>query len=57
MFNAIVRRNVRLSESPSYGKPISLYDPTSTGALDYSELAKELISRGEPDFNAEKGLG
>ncbi len=57
MFNAIVRRNVRLSESPSYGKPICLYDPTSTGALDYRELAKELISRGERNANAEKGLG
>jgi len=57
MFNAIVRRNVRLSESPSYGKPICLYDPTSTGALDYRELAKELINRGERNANAEKGLG
>lgn len=57
MFNAIVRRNVRLSESPSYGKPICLYDPTSTGALDYRELAKELINRGERHANAEKGLG
>jgi len=57
MFNAIVRRNVRLSESPSYGKPICLYDPTSTGALDYRELAKELISRGERNANAEKGVG
>ena len=57
MFNVIVRRNVRLSESPSYGKPICLYDPTSTGALDYRELAKELINRGERNANAEKGLG
>lgn len=57
MFNTIVRRNVRLSESPSYGKPICLYDPTSPGALDYRDLAKELINRGERDANAEKGLG
>jgi len=57
LFSTIVRRNVRLSESPSYGKPICLYDPTSTGALDYRELAKELITRGEHDTNAEKGLG
>ncbi|MDP9129306.1 MAG: AAA family ATPase [Candidatus Binatota bacterium] len=57
MFNVIVRRNVRLSESPSYGKPICLYDPTSTGALDYRELAKELINRGERNANAEKGVG
>ena len=57
LFSTIVRRNVRLSESPSYGKPICLYDPTSTGALDYIDLAKELINRGERDANAEKGLG
>lgn len=57
LFSTIVRRNVRLSESPSYGKPICLYDPTSTGALDYRDLAKELINRGERDANAEKGLG
>ena len=57
LFSTIVRRNVRLSESPSYGKPICLYDPTSTGALDYVELAKELINRGERDADAEKGLG
>ena len=57
LFSTIVRRNVRLSESPSYGKPICLYDPTSTGALDYIELAKELINRGERDANTEKGLG
>ena len=57
LFNTIIRRNVRLSESPSYGKPICLYDPTSTGAQDYQELAKELIHRGEHAIDAEKRLG
>lgn len=57
LFNTIIRRNVRLSESPSYGKPICLYDPASTGAQDYQDLAKELITRGEHVVNAEKGLG
>ena len=58
LFRTIIRRNVRLSESPSYGKPICLYDVTSTGAQDYRDLAKELISRGEPNnVDAEKGLG
>jgi len=58
LFDTIIRRNVRLSESPSYGKPICLYDPASTGALDYQDLAKELITRGEHvDVNAEKGFG
>jgi chromosome partitioning protein len=57
LFNTIVRRNVRLSESPSYGKPICLYDPGSTGSQDYRDLAKELIRRGEHNVNAETGLG
>jgi chromosome partitioning protein len=57
LFRTIVRRNVRLSECPSYGKPICLYDPNSTGAQDYRDLAKELINRGESNGDAEKGLG
>jgi chromosome partitioning protein len=57
LFRTIVRRNVRLSECPSYGKPICLYDPGSTGAQDYRDLAKELINRGEHNGDAEKGLG
>ncbi len=47
LYRTIIRRNVRLSESPSYGKPICLYDATSTGAQDYFELAKELMGQGE----------
>jgi len=42
----IVPRNVRLSEAPSFGQPIALYDPKSKGALAYSELAQEVIARG-----------
>lgn len=57
LFQTIVRRNVRLSESPSYGKPICLYDASSPGAQDYRDLAKELISRGEFHVDAEKGFG
>ena len=57
LFHTIIRRNVRLSESPSYGKPICLYDATSTGAQDYQDLAKELISRGERSVDTEKGIG
>src|SRR5213593_1490203 len=57
LYRTIIRRNVRLSESPSYGKPICLYDPSSTGAQDYRDLAKELIGRGEHNVNAEKGIG
>lgn len=44
-FDTVIPRNVRLSEAPSFGQPIFLYDPNSRGALAYSELAKEVISR------------
>ena len=57
LYRTIIHRNVRLSESPSYGKPVCLYDAGSTGAQDYRDLAKELISRGEIDVIAEKGIG
>ncbi len=40
-----IPRNVRLAESPSFGRPICLYDPNSSGAIAYSNLAKELLSR------------
>ena len=40
----IVPRNVRLSEAPSFGKPISIYDAKSKGALAYQELAQEVLS-------------
>ena len=57
LFRTIVRRNVRLSESPSYGKPVFLYDAASTGAQDYLELANELIAHGENHVTTEKGIG
>jgi chromosome partitioning protein len=57
LYRTIIRRNVRLSESPSFGKPVCLYDPSSTGAQDYQDLAKELISRGENHIDAEKRIG
>ncbi|MCJ7716648.1 MAG: ParA family protein [Anaerolineales bacterium] len=43
VFNTIVPRNIRLAEAPSYGVPISLYSPSSIGAIAYQELAKELL--------------
>jgi chromosome partitioning protein len=45
VFRTIVPRNVRLSEAPSHGQPICLYDPTCIGAKSYEALAKELIER------------
>lgn len=42
VFKTVIPRNVRISESPSYGKSILLYDPGSTGAKSYKSLAKEV---------------
>jgi chromosome partitioning protein len=44
-FETVIPRNVRLSEAPSHGKPIILYDITSRGATSYLDLARELILR------------
>jgi len=43
VFNAIIPRSIRLAEAPSYGQPISKYDPSSSGAKAYAELAREII--------------
>lgn len=45
VFSTIVYRNVRLSEAPSYGQPITLYDSSSKGAENYNALAKEFLLR------------
>lgn len=45
VYQTKIMRNVRLSESPSFGKPIVLYDPESTGAHNYNELAVEFLRR------------
>ncbi|QUL97852.1 MAG: ParA family protein [Candidatus Fermentithermobacillus carboniphilus] len=47
VYKTIVPRNVRLSEAPSHGKPITVYDPRSRGAEVYRELAEEVLRRGE----------
>ena len=44
-FSTIISRNVRLSEAPSYGKPILLYEAVSSGARNYMELTKEFLKR------------
>jgi chromosome partitioning protein len=46
VFKTIVPRNVRLSEAPSHGKPIMLYDAKSTGTQSYLKLAEEVMTRG-----------
>ncbi|MCB9513944.1 MAG: ParA family protein [Candidatus Latescibacteria bacterium] len=50
VYESVIPRNVKLSESPSFGKPVILYDLESAGAQSYIRLAQEVI-------HAEKGLG
>jgi chromosome partitioning protein len=47
VFKAVVPRNVRLAESPSFGKPILLYDIRSKGCEAYLQVARELLRRGK----------
>lgn len=46
VFNTLIPRTVKLSEAPSFGQPITQYDPKGKGSISYIELAKEVISRG-----------
>lgn len=45
VFSTVIPRNIRLSESPSHGLPVILYDPDSRGAIAYTQLARELDNR------------
>lgn len=45
VYKSIIPRNVKLSEAPSYGQPITVYEPSSIGAKSYIKLAEEVISR------------
>lgn len=47
VFKTIIQRNVRLSEAPSHGIPVILYDAESSGAKNYLSLAQEVINRNE----------
>jgi len=47
VFKTIVQRNVRLSEAPSFGKPVLLYDATSIGARNYIALAREILKNNQ----------
>jgi chromosome partitioning protein len=47
VYKTIIPRNIRLSEAPSHGKPIALYDSRSKGAEVYQELAREVLERGK----------
>ncbi|MGM9815869.1 MAG: ParA family protein [Lepagella sp.] len=45
VFSTVIPRNIKLSESPSHGLPVILYDPDSRGAIAYTQLSKELRTR------------
>jgi chromosome partitioning protein len=47
VFETLIQRNIRLSEAPSYGKPVLLYDASSKGAVNHLNLAQELIAKNE----------
>ena len=44
VYDAVIPRNVRLAEAPSYGVPVLVHDPRSRGSIAYRELAREIIS-------------
>jgi len=50
-FKTVINRNVRISEAPSHGKPVLLYDALSTGAQNYLDLAQELIKKNKDFFS------
>ena len=45
VFNSMIHRNTKLSEAPSFGKPVILYDADSKGAINYLNLAKEILQK------------
>jgi chromosome partitioning protein len=46
VYRTVIPRNVRLSEAPSFGKPVVIYDPQCVGATSYMNLAREVLERG-----------
>ena len=47
VFKTMIQRNVKLSEASSYGQPVIIFDPSSTGASNYMNLANELLQRNK----------
>ena len=52
VYKTVIPRNVRLSEAPSYGMPITLFDPHSKGAKSYEKFAKEFIKSNDAEVKA-----
>ncbi len=47
VFDTVIQRNIKLSEAPSYGQPVLIYDAESRGSINHMQLAKELISKNK----------
>jgi len=47
VFETIIRRNIKLGEAPSYGKPVIIYDANSKGSINYLNLARELLQKND----------
>ncbi len=47
VYKTIIPRNIRLAEAPSYGEPINMYDPKSTGAIAYKQLTEEFLEKNK----------
>ena len=52
VYKAVIPRNIKLSEAPSYGMPITIYDSRSKGAKSYEKFAKEFIKKNEEEQRA-----
>ena len=52
VYKTVIPRNVKLSEAPSYGMPITIYDPKSKGAKCYEKFAKEFLKNNEEEKKA-----
>jgi len=49
VFNTVIQRNIRLSEAPSHGKPIILYDVVCNGSTNYLNLAREVMEHNNEE--------
>lgn len=54
VFDTIIHRNARLGEAPNFGKPVALYDATSKGAINFFNLAKELLIKNNDKVKGKK---